>query len=73
MLNEKNTTLKHNAPQSIQSHKTVLRVTKVECEGPDQFAIHTQINRNGSGTIVIRCWNPDILEEVIESLAKANQ
>jgi hypothetical protein len=71
MQNEKNIHPSHHAPQSIQSHKTVLRVTKVECEGPDQFAIHVKVNNRG--TIVIRCWDPDILERVLESLAKANQ
>ena len=59
------------ATQSTPSRTHALRVTKVECEGPDQFAIHVKVNNRG--TIVIRCWDPDILERVLESLAKANQ
>ena len=68
---KKNIHLTHHAPQSNPSRNHVLRVIKVECEGPDQFAIHVKV-RNRS-TTVIRFSNPDLLEEIIESLSRVNQ
>ena len=59
------------ATQSTPSRTHALRVTKVECEGPDQFAIHVKVNNRG--TTVIRFSNPDHFIGILESLAKANQ
>lgn len=71
MLNEKNRTLPHHAPQSTPSRTHALQVTKVECPGPDPFAIHVKFNNRG--TTVIRFSNPDHFIGILESLAKANQ
>lgn len=68
MLTEKNIPY---ATQSTPSRTHALRVTKVECEGPDQFAIHVKVNNRG--TTVIRFSNPDHFIGILESLAKANQ
>jgi hypothetical protein len=69
MTTEKN--IPPYASQSTASHNDTLLVTKVECEGPDQFAIHVKV-RNSS-TTVIRFSNPGILEEALKSLLKTNQ
>ena len=66
MTTEKN--IPPYASQSTASHNDTLLVTKVECEGPDQFAIHVRVNN--SSTTVIRFSNPDLLEGIIGSLSK---
>lgn len=68
MQTEKNI---HHARQSTPSYTPDLQVTKVECEGPDQFAIHVKV-RNKS-TTVIRFSNPDLLEKILKDLSKPLQ
>lgn len=69
MQNEKNIPLE--APKRTLFYNPTLQVTKVDCEGPDQFAIHVKVH-NKSAT-VIRFGNPNLLEEIVKSLSKTNQ
>ncbi len=71
MRNQKNIPLPNHALQGNPPQNHPLRITKVECEGPDQFAIHVKV-RNKS-TTVIRFSNPDLLEKILKDLSKPLQ